>query len=185
MRHSVGAVALGLLLAGGVARGQDASDPASSAGTPIGPADLRSFSAVPPDGAGLPPGHGSVADGATVFGARCASCHGDRLEGMKAIGAPALVGGRGSLAGPAPVKTVESYWPYATTLFDYTKRAMPMTAPGSLGDNEVYAVSAFILSRGGIAVPAGGLDAATLPAVRMPNRDGFVPDRRPEPPVHR
>ncbi len=183
-RGLAGTAALLLLVAVGLAHARDMAGTAQGVGTPVGDAELRRFLAVPPDGAGLPPGGGTVAAGEAVFGARCASCHGDNLGGTKAIGAPALIGGRGSLAGPAPVKTVESYWPYATTLFDYVRRAMPMDAPGSLGDDEVYAVSAYILSRAGIAVPAAGLDAATLPAVEMPNRNGFVADYRPGLTIH-
>jgi cytochrome c len=90
------------------------------------------------------------------------------------------VGGRDSLATKTPVKTVESYWPYATTLFDYVKRAMPFSAPGSLKDDEVYAVVAYILSEAKIIKPTEVMDAKTLPKVVMPNHDGFIPDARPE-----
>ena len=183
-RSVVGTAALLLLVAADLAHARNMAGQAQGVGTPVGANELQRFLAIPPDGAGLPPGGGTVAAGEAVFGARCASCHGDNLGGTKAIGAPALIGGRGSLASPSPVKTVESYWPYATTLFDYVRRAMPMDAPGSLSDDEVYAVSAYILSRGGIAVPAAGLDAATLPAVEMPNRNGFVADHRPELPLY-
>ena len=92
--------------------------------------------------------------------------------------------GRGSLPGndPSrpPIKTVESYWPHATTLFDYIKRAMPLTTPGSMSNDDVYAVSAYILAQAKIVPDDATLDARTLAAVRMPNRDGFVPDPRPE-----
>ena len=84
-----------------------------------------------------------------------------------------------------PVKTVESYWPYATTLFDYVKRAMPFSAPGSLPDDDVYAVVAYILAQAKIIGPGDTLDATTLPKVAMPNRDGFVPDPRPERQLYR
>lgn len=112
--------------------------------------------------------------------AQCAACHGEQLEGIPELGGDKLIGGRDSLAGGSPVKTVESYWPYATTLFDYVKRAMPLVAPGSLSDDEVYAVSAFILAEAGIIGRDQLIDATTLPEVLMPNRDGFVPDPRPD-----
>ena len=100
-----------------------------------------------------------------------------------------MIGGRGTLVNndptKAPVKTVESYWPYATTLFDYIKRAMPMTAPDSLSNDQVYAVTAYILSQAKIIPADAVIDAKSLAAVKMPNRDGFIPDPRPEqfPPV--
>jgi len=151
------------------------SSPAIGVGTPLTPADLAGMASIPPDGAGLPPGRGSVAQGEAVYAGKCASCHGDTLQGTKAIGAPALIGGRGTLA-TKPVKTVESYWPFATTLFDYVKRAMPMNAPGSLTNEQVYAVSAFILARAHIVPKDAVLDAHTLPKIVMPNRQGFVPN---------
>ena len=129
------------------------------------------------DGRKLPPGSGSVAHGRDVFDAQCASCHGARGEG--GIGDP-LVGGRGSLASAKPLKTVGSFWPYAPTLFDYIRRAMPMNAPESLSTDDVYAVSAYILNLNGLVPDEAMLDAHGLAAVRMPNRDGFVPDPRPD-----
>jgi len=151
-------------------------------GTPIGPQDLSKFFAIPADGAGLPPGSGTAAEGAKVFADNCAACHGDKGQGnpAKGIGGDRLLGGRGTLASDAPIKTVESYWPYATTLFDYVKRAMPFTAPGSLGDNDAYAVVAYILSEAKIIKPTDIMNTTTLPKVTMPNRDGFIPDPRPE-----
>ena len=140
--------------------------------------------AVAPDGAGLPAGQGTAAEGRSVYAAKCAACHGKHLRGVEAAGGPALVGGRGTLASTNPLKTVESYWPHATTLFDYVRRAMPFNAPGSLGDAEVYAVTAFILAEGRIIPPKATIDARALPQVRMPNAGGFEPDPRPpEPPV--
>ena len=127
------------------------------------------------DGAGLPPGRGSAADGAALFASGCAACHGG--QGQKPmVGAPLLMGGVGTLATPKPVKTPGSYWPYATTLFDYIRRAMPFQAPGSLTDDQVYALTAYILRLNGIVPEDAVLDAASLPKVRMPNRDGFVPN---------
>jgi len=154
-----------------------AAETVAAVGTKLTQADLAGMFAISPDGAGLPAGHGSVGEGAVVYAAKCAACHGQDLEGMKAIGAPPLIGGRNSLA-TKPLKTVESYWPYATTLFDYVKRAMPMNAPGSLSDDEVYAVSAYILARAHIIQDASTVDAKTLPLIRMPNRSGFVDNRQ-------
>ena len=127
---------------------------------------------IGPDGAGLPPGRATPKQGETVYAEKCVACHGE-----KGAGKPndQLVGGRGSLSGDqAPVKTVGSFWPYATTLFDYIRRAMPLNAPKSLSDDEVYAVSAYILQLNGIIGEADAMDAQTLPQVRMPNRDGFI-----------
>ena len=143
-------------------------------GQPIAPADIAPWDiSIGPDGAGLPPGRGTAEQGETVYAAKCQACHGE-----KGAGRPndALVGGIGTLApGKAPVKTVGSYWPYATTLFDYIRRAMPFQESQSLSADEVYAVSAYILSLNGIIGANDVLDAGTLPKVRMPNRDGFIP----------
>jgi len=142
-------------------------------GQPIAPADIAPWNiSIGPDGAGLPPGRGTAAQGESVYVAKCQACHGE-----KGAGKPndALVGGVGTLAaGKAPVRTVGSYWPYATTLFDYVRRAMPFQAPKSLSADEVYAVSAYILSLNGIIGPDEFLDAQSLPRVKMPNRDGFI-----------
>ncbi len=151
-------------------------------GTETGSAELTRFFSIPPDGRGLPPGNGTAALGAKVFADSCAACHGDKLQGnpQVGIGGDRLLGGRGTLATKAPIKTVESYWPYATTLFDYVKRAMPFNAPGSLKDDEVYSVVAYILSEAKIIKPDDTVNAETLPKIVMPNRDGFIPDERPE-----
>jgi cytochrome c len=135
-----------------------------------------------PDGRGLPPGSGTYQDGREIFMAQCAACHGEDLQGIPdvGIGGDRLIGGRGSLASDSPAKTVESYWPHATTVFDYVKRAMPFHAPGSLSDDEVYAVTAFILGETDIIGRDDVVNAETLPQVQMPNRDGFVPDPRPD-----
>jgi cytochrome c len=126
---------------------------------------------IPPSGAGLPAGSGSVKQGAAVYVANCQACHGEKGAGKPA---DALVGGIGTLASNNPVRTVGSYWPYATTLFDYVRRAMPTTAPMSLTNDEVYAVSAYILNLNGIIAADAVMNAQTLPQVKMPNRDGFV-----------
>ena len=133
-----------------------------------------------PDGRGLPPGEGGYEEGKQVYMIQCAACHGQDLGGVAATGGAALVGGRGTLASGKPKKTVESYWPYASTLFDFTKRAMPFHTPGSLTDDQIYAVSAYILAEGDIIGKDEVMNAETLPAVVMPNHDGFIPDPRPD-----
>jgi cytochrome c len=129
------------------------------------------------DGSNLPAGSGTVERGKTVFAEQCASCHGDKGQG--GLG-DRLVGGQGTLASAKPVKTVGSYWPYAPTLFDYIRRAMPMNAPQSLGDTDVYAVSAYVLHLNGLLPADATLDAKTLSAIKMPNREMFVGDPRPD-----
>jgi cytochrome c len=146
-------------------------------GSPLGERELAAWNIdIAPDGRGLPAGSGDVATGARVFAAKCAMCHGTRGEG--GLGDP-LVGGRGTLASAHPKRTVGSYWPYATTLFDYIRRAMPYNAPESLSADDVYALSAFLLNQNGIVPADTRLDAASLPLVVMPNRNGFVADARP------
>lgn len=151
-------------------------------GSPVTDQELSKYFSIPADGRGLPPGSGDATAGAKVYATNCAVCHGEKLEGnpAKGIGGDKLIGGRGSLATKTPVKTVESYWPYATTLFDYVKRAMPFSSPGSLSDNDVYSVVAYILSEAKIVKPTDTMNATTLPKVMMPNRDGFISDARPE-----
>jgi cytochrome c len=143
-------------------------------GQPIAPADIAPWDiSIGPDGVGLPPGSGTVAQGEVVYAAKCQACHGEKGAGRPS---DRLVGGQGSLApGKAPVKTVGSYWPYATTLFDYIRRAMPYQDSKSLTSDELYAVSAYILNLNGIIGTNDVLDAQSLPKVRMPNRDGFIP----------
>lgn len=131
----------------------------------------RADRSISPDGRGLPPGRGTALEGKLLYLANCARCHG--VEGQ---GGPAdkLVGGIGSLTTPRPIKTVGSYWPYAATLFDYIRRAMPYDRPASLSDDEVYAVSAYVLKLNGIVPEDLELNRESLPRVVMPNRDGFV-----------
>jgi S-disulfanyl-L-cysteine oxidoreductase SoxD len=156
-------------------------------GVPASSQDIESMNiAIAPDGKNLPAGKGDYAAGKKVYETTCSACHGANLQGvaglpnMPAGAALRLIGGRGTLATQNPVLTVESYWPYATTLFDYIRRAMPYSAPGSLTADEIYAVSAYILAEGHIIDKATVLDAQTLPRVPMPNRYGFIPDPRPE-----
>lgn len=124
-----------------------------------------------PDGRGLPPGRGTVSEGAALFARHCAACHGKDARGGSA---EELAGATRPLNTPAADKTIGSYWPYATTLFDFIRRAKPMTAPGTLNADEVYALSAWLLHINGVVGADAVMDARTLPAVRMPNRDGFI-----------
>jgi S-disulfanyl-L-cysteine oxidoreductase SoxD len=146
-------------------------------GTPIAPKAIDAWNIdVDAAGHGLPAGSGDVAHGKQIFGAKCASCHGANGEG--GIG-DALVGGTGTLAAAKPKKTIGSYWPYSTTLFDYIRRAMPYNAPQSLSPDEVYALSAYLLYLNHVVPEDTTLDAQSLPKVKMPNREGFVSDPRP------
>ena len=126
---------------------------------------------VGPDGVGLPPGGGTAAKGAVVYEQKCQACH-----GAKGAGQPndRLVGGQGTLASKTPVRTIGSYWPYATTVFDYVRRSMPYLQPQSLSDDEVYAVTAYLLNLNGIIGDSDEMNARTLPKVTMPNRDNFI-----------
>ena len=123
-------------------------------------------------GAGLPPGHGSVADGTKIWEAKCSSCHGVFGEGAGKF--PVIAGGTGTLKEERPEKTVGSYWPYAPTLFDYIKRAMPFYAPQSLSNDEVYALTAYVLNLNDVVPKTAVMDAASVAAIKMPNRDGFI-----------
>jgi S-disulfanyl-L-cysteine oxidoreductase SoxD len=142
-----------------------------SLGVPVSAAEIAAMDvSIGPDGAGLPPGSGTPKQGAEVYAAKCVACHGS--EGANGIN-DRLVGGHGTLTSAAPVKTIGSYWPYATTVFDYVRRAMPYPAPHSLSDAEAYAVTAYLLHLNGIIGADDVMDAASLPKVRMPNRGGF------------
>jgi|SRR5581483_5686120 len=155
-----------------------AQSPTFGVGRPPTAEEIRALgSPIAPDGSGLPAGSGSVAEGRALFAARCARCHGPQGEGGIGV---RLVGGQGTLATPKPLKTVGSFWPYATTLWDYVNRAMPYDEPGRLTASEVYGAVAFVLHLNGIVGDAARLDASSLAAIKMPNRDGFVPDSRPD-----
>ncbi|MEM7543567.1 MAG: cytochrome c, partial [Pseudomonadota bacterium] len=131
---------------------------------------------IDPRGLALPQGSGSVADGRRLFSAMCVSCHGARGRGGVA---DELAGGATELTSEHPDKTIGTYWPFATTLFDFIRRAMPMTAPGSLSDQQVYALTAYLLHENELLGPDDSLDARTLKAIRMPNRGGFVQHNGP------
>lgn len=150
----------------------------SGLGRPVTPDEIAAWGPiVGPDGDGLPPGNATPAQGRRVYLQRCARCHG-------AAGNDGpddhLVGGIGSLASDQPRKTVGSYWPAATTLWDYINRAMPFDRAGSLTPDEVYATAAYVLFLNGIVGEDDVIDATTLPTIEMPNRHGFVPDARPD-----
>ena len=134
---------------------------------------------VSPSGEGLPAGEGTVKRGAQVFAAKCAACHGPTgTEGPK----DRLVGGQNTLQTPKPVRTIGSYWPYATTLYDYIHRAMPFNAPQSLSPDEIYSVVAWLLFQNSIVKEDAVIDARTLQGIQMPNRNGFIQDPRPDVP---
>ncbi|MFM0507286.1 c-type cytochrome [Paraburkholderia sp. RL17-373-BIF-A] len=183
-RYTLARAALAVLLAltaltscSSVTPGARRADASHDIGTPLTERDLAAWNIdIAPNGRGLPAGSGDVATGAHIFAAKCAACHG--AQGQGSLG-DQLIGGQGTLTSAKPKRTVGSYWPYATTLFDYIRRAMPYNAPESLSADEVYAVSAFLLNQNGIVPANTRLDAASLPRVVMPNRDGFVADPRP------
>ncbi len=174
------ATMLCLIIAAGTAIAQE-DNRRFGFGSAVGEAEIAKVDIdVMPDGRGAPPGEGSYQQGKEVYEAKCAACHGPDLQGVKEAGGAPLIGGRGTLDSDSPEKTVESYWPYASTLFDYTKRAMPFDAPGSLTDAEVYAVVAFILAEANIVDRSATMNAEALALVEMPNRNGFIPDSRPD-----
>jgi mono/diheme cytochrome c family protein len=141
-------------------------------GRPATPAEVAGWDiSIPPDGTGLPPGSGIPAQGAVVYAQKCQACHGEKGSGKPN---DQLVGGQGTLASPSPVRTIGSYWPYATTAFDYVRRAMPYTQPQSLTNDEVYAVTAYLLHLNGIIGAQEAMNAQTLPQVQMPNREHFI-----------
>ncbi len=124
-----------------------------------------------PDGRGLPPGSGTAVEGRPLFEQKCAACHGDAGRGASA---EELAGGKAPLTSQSPDKTIGLYWPFATTIFDFTRRAMPMNAPGSLSADEVYALTAYLLFENRLIGERDEMNAVTLPRVKMPNREGFV-----------
>ncbi|HEX3371154.1 MAG TPA: cytochrome c [Candidatus Acidoferrales bacterium] len=138
--------------------------------------DIRSWNLIiSPSGKELPVGNGTAKEGAQIFAAKCARCHGPAGEGTQF--GPRLTGGQGSLNTLQPVRTIGSYWPFATTVWDYINRAMPRGNENTLKPDEIYSLTAFILFRNGIVQETDVMDAKTLPKVKMPNRDGFLPPR--------
>ncbi len=179
VRAAVAGVALPMICAGAVwAQPSAGGARLTDLGTPATPEEIEAWGPiVGPDGEGLPAGGGTAAEGRALYDRRCAACHGPTgQEGPD----DRLAGGQGSLAGDGARKTVGSYWPAATTLWDYVNRAMPFNQPGSLSTDEVYAVVAYVLHLNGLVGEDDLIDARTLPQVEMPNRDGFVPDARPD-----
>jgi mono/diheme cytochrome c family protein len=176
MRKLVAALALALVCGAATAFAQNAG-----LGKPISEADVKQWDiAILPDGSNLPPGSGTPAKGAVVFAEKCSACHGDAGKGGVAPYYPALVGGQPLTNGIDTVKTIANYYAYATTVFDYTRRAMPYNMPRSLTDDEVYALTAYILALNKLIGNNDVMDAKTLPQVKMLNRDNFImpyPDR--------
>ena len=153
-------------------------------GRPATPAEIAALDIdIGPEGAGLPPGRGTAADGAPIYAARCAGCHGKTgREGPNDVLVGRLPGDAFPFArDPRAPKTIGSYWPYATTVFDYIRRAMPPDAPGSLKDEEVYGLVAYLLALNELIPQDAVVDAASLPKVQMPARVHFVPDTRGQP----
>jgi S-disulfanyl-L-cysteine oxidoreductase SoxD len=138
------------------------------------PDEIRAWdTAVGPAGKELPPGSGTAKEGAEIFAEKCVVCHGSAGEGSQM--APRLVGGKGTLTTPQPVLTIGSYWAFATTIFDFIYKAMPRGQEGSLKPDQAYALTAFLLYKNAIIKETDIIDAKTLPAIKMPNRDGFIP----------
>lgn len=174
MRSRSGIVAAALIAAAGAVCAQS-----PNLGKPLSAADIAAWDiGVSPDGTGLPPGSGTPAQGAPIYAAKCAMCHGENGKGGRNV----------PLAGSPPLteinapKTIANFWPYATTIFDFTRRAMPWQAPRTLTNDEVYALTAYILALNKLIGENDAMNAQTLPRVQMPNRDGFIvrfPDRMP------
>src|ERR1041385_5525326 len=169
MRSALALAASGLALVTGLVFAADSPN----LGRVVTPDEIATWDiSIGPDGIGLPPGSGTAKQGEAIYAAKCIACHGE-----KGAGKPndQLVGGQGTLPGDKPpIKTVGSFWPYATTVFDYVRRAMPYNESKSLTNDDVYAVVAYILNLNGIIADNDAMDAQTLPKVKMPNRDGFV-----------
>lgn len=155
------------------------TDKSAAFGQPVSEQDLAAWNIdVRGDGWGLPPGSGSVSAGKAVFDAKCAACHGAAAAGGPVFGT--MVGGIGSFKTDRRVLTPGSMYPYAPILFDYIRRAMPMNAPQSLSNDEAYAVSAYLLHLNGLVPADAVMTQKTLPALQMPNRNGFIIDDRPD-----
>jgi len=175
-RNVIAATALALAFGAGAALAQS-----PGLGKPLSEADIKQWDiAVLPDGSNLPPGSGTPAKGATIYAEKCSACHGDAGKGGVAPFYPALIGGKPLTDGIDTMKTIANYYAYPTTIFDYTRRAMPYNMPRSLTDDEVYSLTAYILTLNNFIGQDDVMDANTLPKVKMPNRDNFImpyPDR--------
>jgi cytochrome c len=181
IRKALFALTAALALATGAALGQSPADQAPHLGKPISEADIKAWDiSVLPDGTNLPAGSGTPAQGAKLYAEKCVACHAEGGKGGGAPGAGPLVGGAPLTSGIETAKTIANYYAYATTVFDYIRRAMPYNAPRSLCDDEVYALTAYILALNKLIGDNDVMDAKTLPQVKMPNRDNFIlpyPDR--------
>jgi S-disulfanyl-L-cysteine oxidoreductase SoxD len=166
------AVWLALCLAAGAASAEG-----PNLGKPIGPAEIAAWDiSIEPDGTGLPPGAGTSADGARIYAEKCAQCHGpDGKGGVAGVTSAPLVGGGPITDISAAMKRIANFWPYSTTLFDYIRRSMPWQQPMTLANDEVYSLTAYILAANKLIGENDTMNAQTLPRVRMPNRDGFIP----------
>ena len=176
MHRITAASVLAFALGAGAASAQD-----TGLGKPLTESDIKQWDiAVLPDGTNLPPGSGTAEQGAKIFAQKCSACHGEAGKGGVAPYFPALVGGQPLTNGIDTVKTIANYYAYATTIFDYTRRAMPYNMPRSLTDDEVYSLTAYILALNKLIGDNDVIDAKTLAQVKMPNRDNFImpyPDR--------
>ncbi len=165
-------LALFVLILAGIEAGAADLDAGPGLGQPVSDAEIQRWDrSVMPDGAGLPPGQGTVADGKAIYAQKCSSCHG---EGGLGDSGDQLAGAIHALTDEWPEKTIGTYWPSVTTLFDFTRRSMPMTEPGSLSDDEVYALVAYLLYLNGIVDENAVMNAEALKAIRMPNAEGFI-----------
>jgi mono/diheme cytochrome c family protein len=181
MRKTLFALATALTFGAGTAVAQSPGAQSPNLGKPISEPDIKAWDiAVLPDGTNLPAGSGTSAQGAKIYAEKCIACHAEGGKGGGAPGAGPLVGGAALTNGIDTPKTIANYYAYATTVFDYIRRAMPYNAPRSLADNEVYALTAYILALNKLIGENDVMDAKTLPQVKMPNRDNFIlpyPDR--------
>jgi S-disulfanyl-L-cysteine oxidoreductase SoxD len=168
MRESARAVVCAAAVA---LAGAAAAQEGPKLGVPATPEQVAGWDvSIGPEGTGLPPGSGTPSAGAAIYAAKCLACHGENGQGQPN---DPLAGGRGTLGSAAPIRTIGSYWPYATTVFDYVRRAMPYVTPHSLTDDEAYSLTAYLLALNGVIGQADVMNASTLPKVVMPNRDGF------------
>jgi cytochrome c len=170
--------ALALLVAGLITSGALLADDSPGLGKELAAEELAAVDfTIMADGDGLPEGSGTAVTGRAIYTGNCLACHGENgTGGLNDV----LAGGLGSLTGPMPQKTVGSFWPYATTIFDYLRRAMPFQSPGSLSNDQLYAVTAYLLFINGVIAEDAEMNAESLPQVKMPNRENFVWGYTPE-----